>query len=195
MPDGLTLARWAAIGCAGLLLAAIIHIIAIKGIPAFVPETAHARVAAFGSDGVFNRLPNVAPDAEPLPMLDPMMMHAACRFDLADGPRLIRAALPPPFWSFALFNRRGEAIYSLNDRTSGNDGRLDVLVLTPQQLSILRENPPLGLEDMIVIETPAVRGYALLRGFDDDPLLRPRLVAALDEASCDLLEDGTSLLR
>lgn len=103
-------------------------------------------------------------------MLDPTMLHATCRFALADGPLMIEAALPPPFWSFALFNAKGQAIYSLNDRTSGNGGRLEALVLTSEQLAILRENPPIGLEDMIVIETDETSGYALLRAFDGDPL-------------------------
>lgn len=182
--DGMVLARFALLLLAGLFLGGIIHIATVLGVPGQVPETAYARVAAFGPDGAFNRLPDVAPGAEPLPMLDPMMIHAACRFDLAEGPLKIEAALPPPFWSFALFDAGGRAIYSLNDRTSGAGGRLDVLVLTTEQLSVLRENPPEGLEDLIVIETDALHGYALLRAFDGDPLYRDRIEAALAQASC-----------
>ena len=116
------------------------------------------------------------------------MLHAACRFDLTDGPLKIVAALPPPFWSFALFNARGEAIYSLNDRTSGNDGMLDVLVITTEQLSVLREDPPPGLEDLIVIETTETLGYALLRSFDGDPMRRDVKEAALAQATCRTLD-------
>ncbi|WP_208979158.1 DUF1254 domain-containing protein [Stappia stellulata] len=186
--ERLDVARGFALVLAGLFLGGIIHVAVVMSVPHFVPVTAYARAAAFGPDGVFNRLPDSRPGAEPLPMLDPMMLHAACRFDLDDGPLKIAAALPPPFWSFALFNARGEAIYSLNDRTSGNDGMLDVLVITTEQLSVLREDPPPGLEDLIVIETAETLGYALLRSFDGDPMRRDIKEAALAEASCRTLD-------
>ncbi|MCA1244591.1 hypothetical protein LC092_19265 [Stappia stellulata] len=186
--EALDVARAGAVLLAGLLLGGIIHVVVVMSVPHFVPVTAYARVAAFGPDGMFNRLPDTRAGAEPLPMLDPMMLHAACRFDLTDGPLKIVAALPPPFWSFALFNARGEAIYSLNDRTSGNDGMLDVLVITTEQLSVLREDPPPGLEDLIVIETTETLGYALLRSFDGDPLRRDVKEAALAQATCRTLD-------
>ncbi|SDT98763.1 DUF1254 domain-containing protein [Stappia sp. ES.058] len=186
--EGLGVARGAAIVLAGLFLGGIIHVAVVMSVPHFVPVTAYARVAGFGQDGVFNRLPDTRAGAEPLPMLDPMMLHAACRFDLAAGPLKIEAAMPPPFWSFALFNARGEAIYSLNDRTSGNDGKLDVLVITTEQLSVLREDPPPGLEDLIVIETVETLGYALLRSFDGDPMRRDIKEAALAQATCRTLD-------
>ena len=182
--ENLHLGRFALVLLAGLFLGGIIHVATVMGIPGQVPQSAHARIAAFGPDGRFNMLPASRAGAEPLPMLDPTMLHATCRFALADGPLMIEAALPPPFWSFALFNANGEAIYSLNDRTSGNGGRLEALVLTSEQLAILRENPPIGLEDMIVIETDETSGYALLRAFDDDPLAHDALVEAMDAATC-----------
>ncbi|MCA1300721.1 DUF1254 domain-containing protein [Stappia indica] len=189
-PDGLTLARWGLVLLAGLFLGGIIHILVVMRVPSMVHQTAHARVAEFGPDGSFNRLPDSLPGAEPLPLLDPQMLHAACRFDLDTGPVRIMAALPPPFWSFALFNAQGEAIYSLNDRTSGNGGTLDVLVLTSAQLSQVRENPPIGLEDMIVIETAEDRGYALLRAFGGDPVRRAITEEALAAARCTGLEES-----
>ncbi len=182
------LARAAMILAAGLFLGGIIHVAIVLAVPARVPQTAYARISAFGPDGVFNRLPDARPGAEPLPMLDPTMLHAACRFDLDNGPLKIEASLPPPFWSFALFNARGQAIYSLNDRTSGAGGRLDVLVITAEQLSVLRENPPEGLEDLIVIETDETLGYALLRAFDGEPLRREAVEKALSEARCTVLD-------
>lgn len=182
--DGMVVVRVLLLVLAGLFLGGIIHIAIVLGVPGQVPESAYARVAAFGPDGVFNRLPDVEAGAEPLPMLDPMMLHAACRYDLNEGPLKIEAALPPPFWSFALFDAGGRAIYSLNDRTSGAGGRLEVLVITTEQLSVLRENPPEGLEDLIVIETDATHGYALLRAFDGEPLLRERIETAMAQASC-----------
>lgn len=55
---------------------------------------------------------------------------------------------------------------------------------------ILRENPPIGLEDMIVIETDETSGYALLRAFDGDPLAHKTLVEAMNAATCRPLASG-----
>ena len=117
---------------------------------------------AHGPDRQFNLLPDVRPGAEALPDLDPAMKHATCRFQLSEGPVLFDASIPVPFWSIGLFNAAGEAVYSLNNRTAGAE-RLSMLVLTTEQLSILRENPPENLEDLIVIETEEpISGFALL---------------------------------
>lgn len=149
---------------ATLSLAVISHIAVVLAIPHQVVHSAYKQVGNFGPDRQFNLLPDVKAGAEPLPGLDPAMKHAACRYQLADGPVLFTAAVPVPFWSIGLFNEAGEVVYSLNNRTAGSD-ILSMLLITPQQLSILRENPPQDLDKLIVIETETDRGFALLRAF------------------------------
>lgn len=170
-------------GIAGLVLAAIIHILAVMNVPDFTSDDAWTRAAAFGPDASFNVLPDVKPGAEPLPMLDPNMAHALCRFSLEEGPVRLDADVPDTFWSFSLFNRRGETTYSFNDRTSG-EGRLAMLVLTSAQLSILRESPPPDLESLIVIETPDEHAMALLRAYVPTATDKQKITTALGKASC-----------
>lgn len=170
----------------GLMLGGIIHIIAVILVPDFTTDDAWTRVAAFGPDARFNVMPDVEPGAEPLPMLDPTMVHAVCRFTLDDGPVRLDAAIPDTFWSFSLFNRRGETTYSFNDRTSG-EGKLAMLVLTSSQLSILRESPPDDLESLIVIETEDDHVFALLRAFVPDKRQEKAVQAALKGAKCEQL--------
>ncbi|MBA5779042.1 hypothetical protein H2509_18085 [Stappia sp. F7233] len=177
------LARLTLIGLAGFFAGGIIHIFVIFSIPSFVPDVAYERIGRLGATEGFVRLASVTAGAEPLPMLDPAMAHAACRYELADGPVRLDAEIDAPFWSFALFNRRGETIYSFNDRTSGT-GKLGMLVLTPEQLSVLREQPPADLEDLIVIETDEEDGFALLRAFVPNDLRRQTIEASLDAARC-----------
>ncbi len=183
----LTIVRLVLIALAGLFLGGIIHIATVFLVPIQVPDRAYERVGAFGDDGQFNLLPITTAESEPLPLLDPTMEHAVCRFHLQNGPVRIEADLPAPFWSFVLFSRHGEALYSLNDRTSGT-GRLTMLVLTPQQLSVLREHPPADLEDLIVIETEAEDVFALLRAFVPDEHHRDPIVTSLLSAQCRTLE-------
>lgn len=171
---------------AALSLAGIVHIVAVLLVPSQVASSAYQRVAVFGPDRSFHLLPDVLPDWEPLPGLDPAMKHALCRFSLLDGPVRFSANVDAPYWSMGLFNGAGEAVYSLNNRTSGS-GELSMLVLSSEQLSILRENPPEDLEDLIVIETEEPEGFALLRALVGDPLQAGLVEAGLTASRCDTL--------
>ncbi|WP_319772004.1 hypothetical protein [Breoghania sp.] len=171
----------------GLLLGGVIHIVAVVLVPDFTTVDAWTRLEKFGPEARFNVLPTVEPGSEPLPMLDPTMAHAVCRFSLADGPVRLDATLPETFWSFSLFNRRGETTYSFNDRTSG-EGKLAMLVLTSSQLAILRENPPADLESLIVIETDDEHAFAMLRAFVPDPRELETIDKALGRAICEHLK-------
>lgn len=168
-------------------LAAIIHILVVLTIPHNVEHGAYDDVQRYGPDRQFNLLPDVKPGSEPLPGLDPAMKHAICRFQLANGTVFFDADIPVPFWSIGIFNEAGEAIYSLNNRTAGAD-RLSMLLITPEQLSILRENPPENLEDLIVIETQETSGIALLRAYVPHPTRDGVIEAAMSQATCGILE-------
>ena len=166
-----------------LSLAVIVHILVVLTIPQNATHSAYSNAARFGPDHMFNLLPDVVSGAEPLPGLDPAMEHALCRYQLDDGPVLFTASIPVPFWSMGLFNTRGDTVYSLNNRTAGSE-TLSMLVLTTEQLSILRENPPENLDDLIVIETEDTEGFALLRAFVPHPSEAKQVGRALQAASC-----------
>ncbi|MBO0345217.1 hypothetical protein J0X15_08295 [Roseibium sp. CAU 1637] len=179
--------RWGAAFVATLSLAVVVHILVVLAIPREVTHSAYTDAARFGPDRQFNLLPAVEAGAEPLPGLDPAMKHAACRYQLDDGPVLFTAAVPVPFWSIGLFNATGEVVYSLNNRTAGSD-ILSLLLITPQQLSILRENPPEDLDKLIVIETAATQGFALLRAFSPSPAKDLEVDLAMKTAFCGRFE-------
>jgi uncharacterized membrane protein len=123
------------------------------------------------------------PGTEPLPYLDPRLAHAACRFSLDDGPIRIKATMPDEFWSLAVFDRRGSNVYSLNDRTAERTD-IDLVLATSLQLTKLRENPVEALDQSIVIEIPATRGFVLIRAFVTDSADTNRVNAALKAAQC-----------
>ncbi|MBA4203386.1 MAG: DUF1254 domain-containing protein [Polymorphum sp.] len=166
-----------------LLIGGIIHIFVVLTVPGHVRAKAFAELRHLGPDRIFHVLPPITGGEELAPMLDPAMRHAVCWFRLEDGPLTLAANVDSPFWSMALFNGRGEVVYSLNNRTSGS-GALAMLVLTSSQLSILRENPPENLDEMIVIETDQNEGFALLRAFVPDAAADPVLADELGAARC-----------
>ncbi|NBN78486.1 DUF1254 domain-containing protein [Microvirga tunisiensis] len=185
------LVRLSLYGLASLFLAGIVHIFVILTVPGHVRAEAFARLARLGPDRSFHVLPAVAPGAEALPMLDPEMSHALCWFRLADGPVRLSASVSSPFWSMALFNGGGEVVYSLNNRTSGS-GELAMLVLSTAQLSILRENPPDNLDELIVIETDQAEGFVLLRAFVGDRPAAGLVRDGLAGARCETLASAST---
>ena len=169
-----------------LCLAAIIHILVVLTIPQNVQHSAYDDARTYGPDRQFNLLPDVRPGEEALPGLDPAMKHAICRFQLSVGPVFFDAGIPASFWSIGVFNQAGETVYSLNNRTAGAD-RLSMLLITSEQLSILRQNPPANLEDLSVIETEPISGIALLRAYVSHPTQAETIENAMSIASCDVL--------
>lgn len=167
----------------GVFLGGIIHIAVVLLIPDFANRDAWTSMGRFGPDGAFHLLPMSEPGTEPLPYLDPRLAHAACRFSLDDGPIRIKATMPDEFWSLAVFDRRGSNIYSLNDRTAERTD-IDLVLATSLQLTKLRENPVEALDQSIVIEIPATRGFVLIRAFVTDRADVGRVNTALKAAQC-----------
>ena len=168
----------------GLLLGGIIHIAIVFLVPLYASNDAWARIQAFNADLRFNVLPQAAPDSEVLSSLDPRMMHAVCQFDLGPGPVRIRAAFPHTFWSIAVFDRRGRNIYSLNDG-SADDAALDLVLITPVQMALVRQDPPQSLETAIIVERAMSVGFVLLRTFINDDSAADGIASALAAATCE----------
>jgi len=167
----------------GLFLAGVIHIATVLMVPYFATDDAWTEMSRFGRSGTFHVVPIAQAGAEPVAALDPRMLHAVCRFSLAEGPVRFGATLLDDFWSLAIFDRRGRNVYSLNDR-SADRAELDLTVITPVQMAQLRQDPSEALDTSIVIELPIEEGMMLLRVFVADETLLPQARAALDTADC-----------
>ena len=167
----------------GLLLAGVIHITMIFLVPYYATHDAWSEVERLGPDGQFHILPLAGSGTDTLPGLDPRLLHAVCRFSLAERPLRIRASLPNDFWSIAIFDRRGRNIYSLNDR-SAERTQLDLAILTSVQMAQMREDPPASLEQAVVIELPVEEGFVVLRVLVADDSMLPSATRALEGADC-----------
>jgi uncharacterized membrane protein len=144
------------------LVAGIVHIVTIFLVPHYVPSDGWTRLARVSAGESFAVLEDEARQRPAVPGLDPLFVHAACRLDLAEHPALVTLRAPDRFWSLALFNPRGIVVFSLNDRTA-TAGELHMLAVTPAQNAQLKESPPEGIEDTIVVESEATDLIALVR--------------------------------
>ena len=98
---------------------------------------------------------------------DPLIRAVACRFDLLDGPVQVTAPGAVPFWSVSVYNRSGQNIYSFNDHAA-QSGRLDVVVLTPEQMIDMRKELPPEFQQSVFVETPIGEGIVAVRAFRPD---------------------------
>lgn len=121
-----------------LLVAGIVHIASLLVLPRVAPDDAFARLAAVTPEGSVSVLARGGSAKAALPGRDPSLATAVCRYDLDRGPLRVSAALgDEAFVALTLHSRSGVAFYGLNDR-SGNEGRLELVVMTGAQLDEAR---------------------------------------------------------
>ena len=117
-----------------VMTAGAVHIVSIVSLPFVASEDAFARIAAFAPIASVRILPRASMSGDPLPGRDPSLATAICRFDLERGPMRVSTAVGSArFMALAIHSRTGLAFYGLNDR-AGNDGKLDLVLMTSAQL-------------------------------------------------------------
>jgi len=97
----------------GLVLAGLIHIVAVLTLPMLAPRNAQARLAALGPANTMIELPPASPGHQAMPMMAPDVRYAFCRFDLTNGPIRLRAAIADELWLIALYTPEGENFYTV----------------------------------------------------------------------------------
>lgn len=119
---------------AGLILAAIVHIVTILAVPSLsLHDAAHA-YRELGTNGRAELIP--APgDARGLPALreaDPDVVTAICSYDLSNGPMRVVARTGGLPLGLTLHRQGGGVIYAITDRAAIR-GVLEFLVMTEAQ--------------------------------------------------------------
>jgi uncharacterized membrane protein len=147
-----------------LFLAGAIHISTILLVPALARNDGWSRLVALAGVDEFAEIRVTGAEAASVVGLDPLFVNGACRLKLADAPAGIAVEAPDRFWSLALYDPQGTIIFSLNDRTA-IEGRLDMLVVNTAQNTALKQAPPAGIEQTIVVEALSDELVALLRLF------------------------------
>ncbi len=170
---------------AGILGAGIVHIATLLLIPTVSGVDAWTRLSGLGNPNQFHLIGHGGDAAASIRALDPTFESAACRFDLEEGPIEIVSDASVPFWSLSIYDRVGENIFSINDRTANQAG-LNVIIATPPQIVELRKGLAPELGASIIAETRINEGFVVLRAFVEDDSMRPAVLGFLDSISCDL---------
>lgn len=127
-------ARFVMTTLAGLVLAAIVHIITILAIPALSQRDAAHAYRELGTEGYAEPIP--APgNIRGLPALreaDPNVVTAICSYDLSAGPMRIVARTGSLPLGLTLHRQGGGVLYAITDRAAIR-GTLEFLVMTEAQ--------------------------------------------------------------
>ncbi|GGD93898.1 membrane protein [Aureimonas endophytica] len=179
----------------GLVGAAIVHIAVIFAMPWVASNNSWGRLARLGAlfdvvriDPQLTAPPEgVGPPAGSLrhefPFVDPAFLTASCRFSLAEGPVRLRSDVSTSFWSASIYSRRGDNLYSINDR-SAVGGRFDLLVGSADQLGDAKAASPDPNETTIPVEFSEGSGSLTIRALVDGESMQPEVEAFLRGLSC-----------
>lgn len=152
----------------GIVGAGIVHICVLLLLPLFSERDAWSSLAENASFYKAVRIDGEENHPALVNAIDPLFHASACRFDLNDGPVHIRAPGSVPFWSVSLYDRAGQNVYSFNDRAT-EQGALDFVVLTPEQMIEVRKSVAEDYRRAIFVQVPLGEGIVLVRAFVPDP--------------------------
>lgn len=166
------------------VLAALVHVVTVLAIPGQAPESFWTRLERIGVpiDG-FVRL---APEREGEPGvrgLDPATITIACRFDLARGAVRVLGRLDVDYWGLWAHTESGFVHYAINSRSNG-ERRLELRIMTEDQLAVFRADLPEDAEQELLIASPTEKGFVVLRALVPEASARPLVEQELSAVTC-----------
>lgn len=167
----------------GLVLAAMVHIIAVLSVPWLSEQDAFARLRGtlaadrsqlIGAHGLDNWLPRA----------DPAAVLAACAYNLGEGPLRISARIGPIFESLSFHARGGGPFYAVTDRAAVR-GALDLVLMTRRQLDEAQasEDEAEVSRDVRIVASQR-EGLAVIRVVAPFPSQREEAEAAAKSVLC-----------
>jgi uncharacterized membrane protein len=180
--------RYVPFALGALLLAGLVHVMAVLLLPTLAQDSAAARLSRGGTFNQMDGLQADSPAAVALPFADPFMEQVLCRFDVSEEPLRLRIPTGDHFMSVLVIMETGRITLGLTDKAATRR-MLDVVLATPAQMRRLEAQDP---EDEPVQELrvplPALRGLVLLKALRPLPSDGESVRAVLVRANCELVK-------
>lgn len=168
----------------GLVLAGLIHIVAVLTLPSLAPRNAQARLAALGPANTIIVLPAAAPGKQVMPMMAPDVRYAFCRFDLTNGPVRLSATIADDLWLFGLYTPEGDNFYAVAGADLKKRDVQFVIVSPDQTVEEAGVDSPETSDEILVVNSPVTEGIAMIRAPLKGPSRAARAEEALKATSC-----------
>lgn len=170
----------------GLVGAALLHLLIIFLIPVFAQNDAWTKVNSLGEAHQFFTIANEK-NSTGLMSKDPFARLSACHFDLNSGPVRISSSVKMPLWSLTIFNKNGDELFSMNDRTSV-EHTVDLTILNQLQMLKYRRSTPETLKHSVPIALGTDQGFVVLRTIVADSSWDQKSVDFFADALCETLQ-------
>jgi uncharacterized membrane protein len=166
----------------GLVGAGIVHIAVLLMVPSFSLRDTWSALAERSNYYTLVQLDQQG-GVPLIDSIDPLFQASACRFDLRDGVVRIVGEGNVPYWSISVYDRTGQNVFSLNDRSSST-GQPDFVVATAIQMIDLRNALPPEFDRSVFIEADVDEGIIVVRAFAPDESWRPTVSRFLQGFTC-----------
>ena len=171
---------------AALLTGAILHLCTTFVLARVGTGQPYARMVQSLPVNEMRLLPPVTPRSQMLPFEAADMLSAACAFDAATGPVILRAQLAGPGWTLALYTPAGTNFYNL----AGLDGRrtdVSLLLVPSGDEFVPMPRDTTGQQSRVLqITLPTKTGLAVLRAPLPSQAWKAEVETDLKLASCGL---------
>jgi uncharacterized membrane protein len=168
---------------AGLLLGGVVHFATVIVLPRTATQDAYARLSPIVPVNAVTPLPAPTSTLTLMPLMDPALATAVCRYDLTKGPLKITVPISPAYTSISFYTRSDIAYYAINDRAAGRRV-IELDLMTTAQREQLPEDEEVTAADRLIVESPSDTGLVAIRALAPEPGLMPKAQAAVAAASC-----------
>lgn len=165
-----------------------VHLAAVFAYPRIVMSGAIKRLSR--DDTATNQWLHAPPMTEKTRVIvrpSPDLAYSSCVYDLSKGP--VRIVVKPwsDYMSLSLFDAATDNYYTLNDRQMPREGAEVILHSKGQAV-------PAGLKPFATVESPSVRGVALIRRLAPTDERFAAADAARGEEKCEPLNAGQQIM-
>lgn len=175
--------RWLLLLLAGLLLGGVVHFATVIVLPRTATQDAYARLSPVAAVNTVTPLPEPTPEKAVMPLMDPAMATAVCRYDLSNGPIKLTVPVSLAYTSVSFYTRNDVAYYAINDRAAGRRV-IELDLMTPAQHEQMPEEEDVTAADRLIVESPTDTGLIAIRALATEPGLMPKAQAAVAAAKC-----------
>ena len=168
---------------AGIVLGIAVHLIVILILPSLASDNIWSKVSNMDNFEKIVALDDIDTNyANPL-RLDPELLYGICRLDLNNGVGILNAQMPGDFWSVAIFNSKGIAVYGTTNRSIVGQS-LKLGIFNDQQIKMLA-NQELDIEEgLLIVEADMNDIFVVLRIAPPHQVVKQRYREQLERADC-----------
>ena len=168
---------------AGVLLGAVVHLVAVLALPRIATQDAYSRLMPITKLNAVTALPLADPGNAPMPFMDPAFAVAICRYDLSSGPIKLAVPVSQAYTSVSFYTRNEVAYYAINDRSAGRKV-IELDLMTEAQHAELPEDEDVTAADRLIVESPTLTGLIAIRALAPEPGLVPMAQNTIAAAQC-----------